>query len=148
MFTYTLGHTLVTLALVALMMACFALALRRARERASRVSAAAAGGAAACVSMTTAASSSAALTGCHGGGMGGGIIALSGLGSATGAWMSDVATLAQFVLVLGFAVALAVASRGERRALGARDGVRDLLFYARGTVRSGWASGEKDVRLE
>lgn len=148
MFTYTLGHTLVTLALVALMMACFALAVRRARARASRVSAAAASGAAACVSMTTAASSSAALTGCHGGGMGGGIIALSGLGSATGAWMSDAATWTQFLLVMGFAAALALASRKERRAVAARDAVRDLLLYARSTVCNGPASGEKDVRLE
>jgi len=149
MFSYTLGHTLVTLGLVALMMAYFAHALRRARGRASRVSVAAAGGAAACVSVATVASSSAALTGCHGGGMGGGLIALSGLGSATGAWMSDAATWAQFALVAAFAVAFLVASRREGGRLTARDAVPDLPLYVRSaTARNRWAPGEKDVRLE
>lgn len=147
MFTYTLGHSLVTLALVALLMAHFALALRRARERASRVSAAAASGATASVFMATAASSSAALTGCHGGGTGGGIIALTGLGSAAGAWMSDAATLAQFLLVAGFAVAVALASGKERGAVAARDAARARLPYARHGARR-MSLGRKDVRLE
>jgi hypothetical protein len=100
MFTYTLGHSLVTLALVALVIAWLA--------RATRVSAAPVGGAGAGVFAAAAASSSAALTGCCGAGMAGGIVALAGLGSATGAWMSDVATWAQLALVIGLAAGLAV----------------------------------------
>jgi hypothetical protein len=110
MFTYTLGHTLVTLALVALVMAYLAAALRRSRQCAAAVRAPA-GGATAGVFTATAASSSAALTGCCGAGMTGGIVALAGLGSATGAWMSDAATWAQFLLVVGLAVALAITFR-------------------------------------
>jgi hypothetical protein len=74
------------------------------------------GGATAGVFAATAASSSAALTGCCGAGMAGGIVALAGLGSATGAWMSDVATWAQLLLVIGLAAAL-VAQAPVRRSL-------------------------------
>jgi hypothetical protein len=110
MFTYTLGHTLVTVALVTLVMAYLALVLRRARECTTAVGAPV-GGATAGVFTATAASSSAALTGCCGAGMAGGIVALAGLGSAAGAWMSDAATWAQFLLVVGLAVALVISSR-------------------------------------
>jgi hypothetical protein len=111
MFTYTLGHTLVTLALVTLVMAYLGLALRRARACAATVSATPVGGATAGVFTATAASSSAALTGCCGAGMAGGIVALAGLGSATGAWMSDLATWAQFLLVVGLGIALVISFR-------------------------------------
>lgn len=110
MFTYTLGHTLVTAALVTLVIGYLALALRRARECTAAVGTPV-GGATAGVFTATAASSSAALTGCCGAGMTGGIVALAGLGSAAGAWMSDAATWAQFVLVAGLAVALVVTFR-------------------------------------
>jgi hypothetical protein len=110
MFTYTLGHTLVTAALVALVMAYLAAALRPACQCTAAVGAPV-GGATAGVFTATAASSSAALTGCCGAGMAGGIVALAGLGSATGAWMSDAATWAQFLLVAGLAVALAITFR-------------------------------------
>lgn len=116
MFTYTLGHTAATLLLVALVMLHLAAALRRTRECAVRMPAAPVGGATAGVFAATAASSSAALTGCCGAGMAGGIVALAGLGSATGAWMSDVATWVQLLLVIGLAAAL-VAQAPVRRSL-------------------------------
>lgn len=112
MFTYTLGHTLVTMLLVALVLLHVAFAVRCAREYAiHRVSAAPAGAAAAGVFAATAASSSAALTGCHGAGMGGGIIALAGFGSAVGAWAADAATYLQAALVLILVCALLRAYR-------------------------------------
>jgi len=134
MFTYTLGHTLVTALLVVLVLLYVAAGLRRARRSRGPVSAATVGCATAGVFMATAASSSAALTGCHGAGTGGGIVALTGLGSVAGAWMSDAATVAQFLLVVGLAVLLEIASRRERRAATARaaSGVRDLPFNAGG----------------
>lgn len=107
MFTYTLGHTLVTIVLVVLLLACLARVHRRARARGARLSRAAVAGAMVGLLAVTAASSSAALTGCHGaGGMGGGIIALAGLGSATGTWLSEVATWIQFLLLVNLAVML------------------------------------------
>jgi len=111
MFTYTLGHTAATLLLVALMMLHVAAALRRARACAARLSAGSVGGATAGVFAATAASSSAALTGCCGAGMAGGIVALAGLGSATGAWMADAATFAQALLVLALGGAWLLAER-------------------------------------
>jgi hypothetical protein len=115
MFTYTLGHTLTSTVLAVLVVWHVELALKRARECDSvRVPAASVGGATAGVFAATAASSSAALTGCCGAGMTGGIVALAGLGSAAGAWMSEVATWAQFLLVVGLAVALVLALRRER----------------------------------
>ena len=116
MFTYTLGHTLVTALLVVLVLLYVAAGLRRARQCRAPVSAATAGCATAGVFMATAASSSAALTGCHGAGTGGGIVALTGLGSVAGAWMSDAATVAQFLLVVGLAVLLLITSRRKGRA--------------------------------
>lgn len=115
MFTYTLGHTVMTTIVVTLLLACLARVRRRARERGGRLSAGVVIVAAAGLIAVTAASSSAALTGCHGAGMGGGIIALAGLSSTTGAWLSDVATLAQFVLVANLACAWLVLVRGEHR---------------------------------
>lgn len=111
MFTYTLGHTVATLVLVALVMLHVAAALRRARACAARMPAAPAGGAAAGVFAATVASSSAALTGCCGAGMAGGIVALAGLGSATGAWMADAATYGQALLVAGLGTWFFVAQR-------------------------------------
>ena len=130
MFTYTLGHTLVTALLVVLVLLHVAAGLRRARQYHAPVSAATVGCATAGVFMATAASSSAALTGCHGAGTGGGIIALTGLGSVAGAWMSDAATVAQFLLVVGLAVLLVITTRRERRVATARaaSGARDLPF--------------------
>ena len=117
MFTYTLGHTLVTLMLVVLVLAYLATALRRSRACASSRSAAPAGGAAAAgVFAATAASSSAALTGCCGAGMAGGMVALAGFGSVVGAWTADAASVAQALLVLGLSVALIRGRREERRA--------------------------------
>lgn len=117
MFTYTLGHTLVTVLLVALVLLHVAFAARRARQCAThRVSAAPAGAAATGVFAATAASSSAALTGCHGAGMGGGIIALAGFGSAAGAWTADAATYLQAALVLILACAVLRAYRRKDRA--------------------------------
>ncbi len=117
MFTYTLGHTLVTLLLVALVLLYVAGALRRARACAGRVSATPAGGAAAAgVFAATAASSSAALTGCCGAGMAGGLVALAGFGSVVGAWAADAASYAQGLLVLGLGVALVRGRRMEQRA--------------------------------
>jgi hypothetical protein len=117
MFTYTLGHTLVTLLLVALVLLYVAAALRRARVCAARVSATPAGGAAAAgVFAATAASSSAALTGCCGVGMAGGLVALAGFGSVAGAWAADAASYAQGLLVLGLGVALIRGRRKEQRA--------------------------------
>lgn len=106
MFTYTLGHTLVTLLLTVLVLAYFGSALRRARACAARVSTTPAGGAAAGVFAATAASSSAALTGCCGAGMAGGLVALAGFGTATGAWAADAATIAQALLVAALGAAL------------------------------------------
>ncbi len=107
MFTYTLGHTLVTVVLVTLLLACLARVHRRARARGARLSRATVAGAMVGLLAITAASSSAALTGCHGaGGMGGGIIALAGLGSASGSWLSEVATWIQFLLLVNLAVML------------------------------------------
>ena len=115
MFTYTLGHTVMTLVLVTLLLACLARARRRARARGGRVSPGAVAAAVAGLVAVTAASSSAALTGCHGAGMGGGIIALVGLGSTTGAWLSDAATLAQLLLVANLGLALLVLSSRDER---------------------------------
>lgn len=118
MFTYTLGHTVVTLLLVALVLLYVAAALRRSRACASsRASAAPAGGAAAAgVFAATAASSSAALTGCCGAGMAGGMVALAGFGSVAGAWAADAAGYGQALLVVGLSVALV---RGRLRERGA-----------------------------
>ncbi|MBX9811998.1 MAG: hypothetical protein K2Y16_10360 [Burkholderiales bacterium] len=107
MFTYTLGHTLVSVILAVLVVWHVALAMRRARRcGVARMPTASIGGATAGVFAATAASSSAALTGCCGAGMAGGIVALAGFGSATGAWMSNVATWTQFALVLLLALGL------------------------------------------
>jgi hypothetical protein len=116
MFTYTLGHTLVTLLLTVLVLAYHGSALRRARACAARVSATPAGGAAAGVFAATAASSSAALTGCCGAGMAGGLVALAGFGTATGAWAADAATIAQALLVAALGAALIHAWQRERQA--------------------------------
>ncbi len=106
MFTYTLGHTLVTVILGVLVVLHVLLALRRARSCAMRIPAGSVGSATAGVFAATAASSSAALTGCCGAGMAGGLVALAGFGSAIGAWVSDAATWAQAVLVAALAIAL------------------------------------------
>jgi hypothetical protein len=130
MFTYTLGHTLVTLLLVVLLLVHLAATLRRARVCAARVSVTPTGGAAAAgVFAATAASSSAALTGCCGAGMAGGIVALAGFGSATGAWAADAAAYAQALLILGLSVALVRGRRKERRAAAPADEPSQALHY-------------------
>ncbi len=113
MFTYTLGHTLVTVILGALVVSHVLLALRRARSCAMRIPAGSVGSATAGVFAATAASSSAALTGCCGAGMAGGLVALAGFGSAVGAWVSDAATWGQAVLVAALAITLLWRMRHE-----------------------------------
>jgi len=116
MFTYTLGHTLVSTVLAALVLLHIRLLVRRA-VRQTRGLGASVGGAAAGVFATTAAASSTALTGCHAG-MAGGMIALAGAGSVAGAWLSDAATYAQALLVAGLAVAFLIANRRQRPGIG------------------------------
>lgn len=112
MFTYTLGHTLVTLLLVGLVVIYVARVVKHARSSSGRrLSAASAATAAAAVFVATAASSSAALTGCHGAGSGGGIVALAGFGSIAGAWAADAATCLQAALGLVLAGAVLRSSR-------------------------------------
>ena len=116
MFTYTLGHTLVSSVLTALVLLHIRLLARRA-VCPTRGLGASVGGAAAGVFATTAAASSTTLTGCHPG-MAGGMIALAGAGSVAGAWVSDAATYAQALLVAGLAVAFLIANRRQRPGIG------------------------------
>lgn len=117
MFTYTLGHTLVSTVLAALVLLNIRLLARRAVCQ-SRGLGASVGGAAAGVFATTAAASSTALTGCCASGMAGGMIALAGAGSVAGAWVSDAATYAQALLVTGLAVAFLIANRRQLPGIG------------------------------
>jgi hypothetical protein len=116
MFTYTLGHTLVSLVLAVLVLLHVRLLARRTACR-SRGLTASVGGATAGVFAATAAASSTALTGCCAAGMAGGMIALAGAGSLAGAWVSDAATYAQALLVVGLAVAFLVVSRATLKSL-------------------------------
>ncbi len=116
MFTYTLGHTLVSTVLAALVLLHIRLLARRAVWQ-SRGLGASVGGAIAGVFATTAAASSTALIGCHAG-MGGGMIALAGAGSVAGAWVSDAATYVQALLVAGLAVAFLIANRRQLPGIG------------------------------
>jgi hypothetical protein len=117
MFTYTLGHTLVSIVLTVLVFLHIRLLARRTACQ-PRGLTASVGGATAGVFATTAAASSTALTGCCASGMAGGMIALAGAGSITGAWVSDAATYAQALLVVGLAVAFLIVNRRERLSVG------------------------------
>lgn len=116
MFTYTLGHTLVSVILAVLVLLHIRLLARRTACQ-SRSVTASVGGATAGVFATTAAASSTALTGCCAAGMTGGMIALAGAGSIAGAWLSDAATYAQALLVVGLAVAFLVVNRTTSKSL-------------------------------
>ena len=116
MFTYTLGHTLVSMVLAVLVLLHVRLLARRTACQ-SRGLTASVGGATAGVFAATAAASSTALTGCCAAGMAGGMIALAGAGSLAGAWLSDAATYAQALLVAGLAVAFLVVNRTTSKSL-------------------------------
>ena len=113
MFTYTLGNTLVSLALAMLVWLHFRLLARRA-ACAMRGHAISVGGATAGVFAATAAASSTALTGCCASGMAGGMIALAGMGSIAGAWLSEAASWTQGLLFIALAIALPVMQWRER----------------------------------
>ena len=113
MFTYTLGNTLVSIALAVLVLLHFRLLARRAACT-MRGHAASVGGATAGVFAATAAASSTALTGCCSSGMAGGMIALAGLGSIAGAWLSEAASWAQGLLFIALAIAFLIVQRRER----------------------------------
>ena len=117
MFTYTLGHTLVSLVLAVLVLLHIRLLAARRTACQSRGLAASVGGATAGVFAATAAASSTALTGCCAAGMAGGMIALAGAGSIAGAWLSDAATYAQALLVVGLAVAFLAINRTISKSL-------------------------------
>ena len=116
MFTYTLGHTLVSVILAVLVLLHIRLLARRTACQ-SRSLTASVGGATAGVFAATAAASSTALTGCCAAGMAGGMIALAGAGSIAGAWVSDAATYAQALLVAGLAVAFLIVNRTTSESL-------------------------------
>jgi hypothetical protein len=113
MFTYTLGHTLVSIVLAMLVWLHVRLLARRTACRSRQLSASV-GGAAAGMFATTAAASSTALTGCCASSLAGGMLALAGAGSIAGAWLSDAATYAQALLVIGLGLAFLIASRRQR----------------------------------
>jgi hypothetical protein len=113
MYTYTLGHTLAT-AVLGVLLVLFARSYSAVRSGA-RGTGATFGGTTASVCAITAASSSTALAGCCGAGIGGGMIALAGFGTITGAWLNHVATWAQLALIVLFG-ALLWRMRGARRA--------------------------------
>ncbi len=117
MFTYTLGHTLVSIVLAVLVLLHIRLLARRMVCQ-SRGFTASVGGATAGVFATTAAASSTALTGCCASGMAGGMIALAGAGSVAGVWLSDAATYAQALLVVGLAVAFLIVNRRQPSSVG------------------------------
>ena len=114
MFTYTLGNTLVSIALAMLVLLHFRLLARRA-ACAMRGHATSVGGATAGVFAATAAASSTALTGCCASGMAGGMIALAGLGSIAGAWLSEAASWGQGLLFIVLAIAFLIMERRDER---------------------------------
>jgi hypothetical protein len=61
--------------------------------------------------------------------MAGGIVALAGFGSATGAWAADAAAYAQALLMLGLSVALVRGRRLERRAAAPAEEPSQALHY-------------------
>ena len=113
MFTYTLGNTLVSIALAMLVWLHFRLLARRAACAMSG-HAVSVGGATAGVFAATAAASSTALTGCCASGMAGGMIALAGMGSIAGAWLSEAASWTQGLLFVVLIVAFMIMQRSER----------------------------------
>lgn len=112
MYTYTLGHTLATAVLAALLV-LFARSYSAVRSGA-RGTGATFGGTTWGVCTVTAASSSTALAGCCGAHIGG-MIALAGFGTIAGAWLNHVAIWAQLALIVLFG-ALLWRMRGARRA--------------------------------
>jgi hypothetical protein len=116
MFTYTLGNTLVSIALAMLVWLHLRLLARRT-ACATSGHAASVGGATAGVFAATAAASSTALTGCCASGMAGGMIALAGMGSIAGAWLSEAASWGQGLLFIALAAAFLIMQRRERLTL-------------------------------
>jgi hypothetical protein len=115
MFTYRLGHTVVSILVAVLVV----LLLRRQLAQggcATRGAAISLGGATGGVFAVTAASASAALSGCCGSAMAGGMVALAGLGAVAGATTADIAAWVQPALAVALATWLWLPGQRQERA--------------------------------